>query len=115
MPRCCRTRQIVNLVNFQKDRIDDIMPNQLEIRQAEKMTNVRLLARKEIVDTNNVMSLRNEHFTKMRSQKTGSAGHKYPFDSSHTIKTGFPLSLDSASGFVVGDFCFMLQSQANVV
>ena len=77
------TGEIVDLINFQPDRMDDVVPDQLEVWLAEQMADIGLLAREEIVEANDIMPLRNQPFAEMGAEKPGSAGHENAFESRH--------------------------------
>ena len=47
--------EVVDLVDFQQDRLRDVVPDQLEIRPVEQMGDVRLLAGEKIVEADHVV------------------------------------------------------------
>ena len=47
------------------------------------MSDVALLAGKKIVQTDHVVAELHKSVAQMRTQKTGPAGHKHPFDAAH--------------------------------
>ena len=65
--RGSRTSQVVDFVDFQVQRMNNVVANQLEIGLSEQMNNVGLLAGKEVVDTDDVMPFVHQAFTQMRT------------------------------------------------
>jgi hypothetical protein len=78
--------EIVNLVDFERDRMRDVMPHELEVGLAEQMVDVRLLAGEEVVEANHIMPLADEPLTNMRPQKPGAPGHQNTFYLRHEIR-----------------------------
>ena len=74
MPRRGRTRHVVNLVDLQMDRHGDIVTDQFKIGSVQQTGDVRFLAGEKIVQTNNVVTVVDQPFAKVRTQKTGAAG-----------------------------------------
>ena len=72
--------QVVDLVDFQQDRLRDVVPNQLEVRLAEQVRDVRLLAGEEVVEADDVVPLVDQAFAEMRAEKPGAAGDEDAFD-----------------------------------
>ena len=48
--------QVVDLIDLQPDRLRDVVPDQVEIRPAEQVGDVRLLAGEEIVEADHVVA-----------------------------------------------------------
>ena len=71
--------QVVDFLNLEKYRIDDIVADQLEMRVGQKVENVVFAACEEIVQADDVVALRKEMFAEMRAEKTGAAGDKDTF------------------------------------
>ena len=69
-----RTREIVNLVNFEKNRFGYIVPNQFKKMIVHQMQNIFLSAREKIVETNNFVAFIQKSFAKMRTDKACAAG-----------------------------------------
>ena len=65
MARCGRTSQVVDLIDFQPERMDDVVPDQLEVRPGEQMADIGLLTGEEIVEADDVVPLGNRPFAKM--------------------------------------------------
>ena len=57
-----RAREVVNLVDLNKQRKRDVVPHQLKVRVPEQMGHVLLGAREEIVNTKHVMPPCNQPF-----------------------------------------------------
>lgn len=58
-------------------------PDQLEVRLAEQVADIGLLARKEIVEANDIVSLGDQPFAEMGAEKPGAAGAKDAFERGH--------------------------------
>jgi hypothetical protein len=78
-----RARQVVNLVDLDKQRIGYIVSLEFEIRVAQKSYDVPLAARVEIVDAEYVMLILEKPFAEMRPQKSGPAGYRTSFSKMH--------------------------------
>jgi hypothetical protein len=74
--RRSRTRKVIDLIDLEKDRLGDIVPDQLKMMVVEQIRDILLAASEEIIETNNVVALREQSFTKMRANKPGTAGNK---------------------------------------
>jgi hypothetical protein len=53
--------------------------NEFKIRFAEKMRNITFGSCEKIIQAKHIVSVLNQSLTKMRAQKSGSAGDQYPF------------------------------------
>jgi hypothetical protein len=53
MHRTGRTGEIVDLVNFKKNRIDDIVPYELKIQVCEQILDIPFMSSEEVVHANN--------------------------------------------------------------
>jgi len=62
-----RAGKIIDFVNFQKDGQCNVVPNQLEVRLREQVSDVRFLRGKKIVQANHIVLLSDQAFTKMRA------------------------------------------------
>src|ERR1044071_1154 len=78
MNRRGRTSEIINLVNFKQDRLNDIVAQQLEARVAEKMKDVFASPREEIVQADDLVPVQQQALAKMRADKTCAACDEYP-------------------------------------
>ncbi len=76
VPRSGWAGQIINFVDFEVDWQRDIVAEQLEIGATEQMGDVGFLTGEEIVQTNDIVSIVDESFAKMRAEKTSAAGDK---------------------------------------
>ena len=72
---CGGTSEIVDFVDFQKERMDNIVTEQLEIWTFEQMNNVGFLAGEEIIGADDIVARIDEPLAQMRAQKARSAGH----------------------------------------
>ncbi len=52
--------QVVDLVDFQKDRQRHVVPNQFKIGFAQQMSHIGFLAGEEVIQTDNVMAFRDQ-------------------------------------------------------
>ena len=73
------TGEVENPIDLNIERKRNVVPNQFEARLREKMGDIRLLARKEIVNAKNVVSLVEQAFAKMRAQEACTTGSKNSF------------------------------------
>jgi hypothetical protein len=62
------------LVHLNFEGIDDVMPQQLEVRIAKQMGNVALPAREEVVQTDDFIAIGDQTIAQMTAQKSCSAG-----------------------------------------
>jgi hypothetical protein len=81
----CRAGEIVNFINFQKQRMNNVVANQLKVRLVQQMSDVRLLAGEEVVDTDDVMSFGNQPLGQVRAEESGAASDQDSFQGSHSI------------------------------
>ena len=75
--------EVVDLIDFQPDRLRDVVPDQLEVRPAEQVRDVRLLAGEEIVEADDVVPLVDEPFAQVRAEKARAAGDENASRSAH--------------------------------
>lgn len=75
MRRRCRTGQMVNLIHFDEQRIDDVMVNELEVLVTEPMLDVTLATGKKVVRNDNLMALHHQVVGQVRSNKTSTASY----------------------------------------
>ena len=73
MGRRCWTRQIVDLINFHFEGIDDIVSDELELRILEEVGNILSSPGKEIVETQDLVAFVNKTITQMRAEKARAA------------------------------------------
>ena len=74
MRRRGRTREVVDLIHFELERVDDVVPDKLETRMGQQVRDVRFLPGKEIVDTNDLVPVLDQSIAEMRTQEAGPAG-----------------------------------------
>jgi hypothetical protein len=75
MDRRGRTGEVVYLINLNKKRHCDIVPDQFKKRILQKVDYVLFLSGKVIVEANHFIALIQQSLAKMRSNKTGSSGN----------------------------------------
>ena len=73
MNRRCRTGHIVNSIDFDLKRINHIVTNKFEIGIIFEMSNVMLIACKEIIQANDFVPLFEQTFTNVTTKETGSS------------------------------------------
>jgi hypothetical protein len=66
---------VIDAVNFQQERLYDIMTNQLEIRIGEIGVDVLPPAGEKVVQTDNFMTFPEQPFAQVRPQEPRSAGN----------------------------------------
>ena len=71
--RACRTGQIINLVNLEKNRHGHIMANKLKIGIGEEMGDIIFLATEKIIHADHICALRQQRLAEVRPQKAGPA------------------------------------------
>jgi hypothetical protein len=76
------------------------MAEELEVAAAEEVGDVRLLAREEVVDADDVVPGFHEPFAEMAAEKAGAAGDENPLDGGHgwvfrKLKTTAPATFRS--------------------
>ena len=59
--------QIIDLVHLQPDRYDDVVTNLLKVGFVKQMRDINFVAGEKIVDTDHVITTRNQHFTELGS------------------------------------------------
>ena len=85
MARGGRAGEVVDLVHFQPERMDDVVPQQFEVGLREQVGDVRLLTREEVVDADHVVAHRHEAVAEMAAEKAGAAGDEDAFDRRHEV------------------------------
>jgi hypothetical protein len=66
--------EVVDLINLQLKRVNNIVAHELEIRVVEQVLDIRLTPSKEVVHTDDFVPLKEEPFREMGAEKSGSAG-----------------------------------------
>jgi hypothetical protein len=64
---------VIDFVHLDKERVNDIVPDEFEMRMGEKMPDVILVSREKIIHTKNIFAPSHKKFTQMTSQKSRSA------------------------------------------
>ncbi|RUS33145.1 hypothetical protein BC938DRAFT_472897 [Jimgerdemannia flammicorona] len=70
---------MINLIDFDHERIDDVVPNELEVRVSKPVLYVSLISREEVVEDNDVMSHEHETVDEMGPHKSRAAGDENAF------------------------------------
>ena len=76
MDRRCRAGQIVDLIHFQGDGIDEVVSHDLKMGIVSQMKDIFLRPGKKIVQADYVIALIQQDFTKMTSNKPGPSGYQ---------------------------------------
>lgn len=71
--------EIVDLIDLDLEGIDYVVAHQFEMRIAEKMRDICLPARKEVIHADDVVTALDQAITKMAAKKSGTAGNKNAF------------------------------------
>ena len=74
---------MIDLVDFEEDRQRHVVANQFKVGLVEQVNNVRLLARKKVVQADDIVPLSHQPLTQMRAEKTSSSGHQNAIDRPH--------------------------------
>ena len=70
-----RAREVVELLAFKENWLRDIVSNELKVRVRCHVAHISLGAGEEVINRHHLVPLAEQHITKMRSYKTGSATH----------------------------------------
>ena len=70
------TGEVVDLIDLEQDRLGHVMTNKLELVRVEEVSDILLSSGKKIVEANNFITFGQQSFAKMRTDKSGSAGHE---------------------------------------
>ena len=81
--------KIENFVDFQKDFVRYIMPNQFKIRVVDQVNQIRLLTGEKVVEANDIMPVRDESLTEMGAEKSSSPSYQDAFDLRHELTSYF--------------------------
>jgi hypothetical protein len=68
-----RASEVINLIDFQQDRLGHIVPNELKMRISEEVRNIFTPPGKEIIKAKDFVTVAQQSFTQVRTQKTSSA------------------------------------------
>lgn len=79
VPWSSRTGEIVDLINLEPERMNDVVPEQFKVSAAKQVGNVCLLAGKEVVSTDDIMSLLDQPFAEVTAKEAGTAGDENAF------------------------------------
>jgi len=61
--------EVVDFVDFQKQRLDDVVPQELEIRTFQQMGDVGFLAGEKVIGADDIVALIDQALAQMRTQK----------------------------------------------
>jgi hypothetical protein len=71
------TSHVVNLIDFQENRLDQVMTNQLEVRLSQQMGNVLFRSGKKIIHAKHIGAVCHQPVTKMTPKKTRTTRYKH--------------------------------------
>jgi hypothetical protein len=74
-----RTGKVINLINFKKNGLYQIMTQKLKIGFAKKMGNIPFFPCKKIIKAYDVVALGDQTITEMRAKKSRTTGDQYSF------------------------------------
>ena len=83
--RRCGAGEVINLIYLKKDRQGDVVTDDFEERIADEVFDVFLVAREKVVEADDVIALVDKTGTKMRPQKSGTAGDENAFPHERTL------------------------------
>ena len=75
----CRTGQVVDLIDFEVDRVDDVVTDAFKMGISQQMADVVLAAGVKIIEAKELLSLCEKPLAEVRSEKAGAAGDQNPF------------------------------------
>ena len=81
--------KIEDFVDFQKDFVCYIVPNQFEIRVVDQVNQIRLLTGEKVVEANDIMPVRDKSLTEMGAEKSSSPSYQDAFDLRHELTSYF--------------------------
>ena len=90
--------EVVHLIALQKDGLDDVVADDLEVWLADVVLDVLLGPGEEVVQAHHVVSALHEVIDEVRAHETGAAGHQHAVDARHT---GARLSLDQSFAVLI--------------
>jgi hypothetical protein len=68
--------EVVDAVNLELERVDDVVAHELEAGIADEMLDIRLATSEEIIETDDFMSLLDKTVAEMGTKESGSAGNQ---------------------------------------
>jgi hypothetical protein len=72
------TREVVDLIDLEQDRLDYIMPNDLEVAAIHQVADVLPAPGEEVVEAQHLMPVGEQSLAKVRADETCSAGYQDP-------------------------------------
>lgn len=79
MHRACRAGEVENPVHLEAQRLRHIVADELEIRLAQQMADIRLGAREQIVEADDVGAVGHQALAKVRADEARSPGYEHSF------------------------------------
>uniref|UniRef100_A0A2P2M447 Uncharacterized protein n=1 Tax=Rhizophora mucronata TaxID=61149 RepID=A0A2P2M447_RHIMU len=78
MDRRCGASQVVDLINFQQNRLDDIVSNELKSRIPKQMHQVFFPSGEKVINHDNLIPARDQLIHEMAADKPGPTGNHNP-------------------------------------
>ena len=72
-----RAGEVKDAIDFEQDRLDDVVADELEIAVAEQMHDVGALAAEKIVEADDFVAVLEQPLAQMRAEKSRAAGYQY--------------------------------------
>ena len=85
MPRRRRAGKVVDLVDLEPQRLDDVVAEELEVGLREEMGDVGLLAREEVVDADHVVALGDQPLAEVAAEEAGASSDEDPLEGRHGV------------------------------
>jgi hypothetical protein len=93
---------MINAVNFQQNRFDDIVADQFKPRVSFKMNDVDPFATEEIIEADNFVPVPQQAFTQMGPEKAGTAGNQCAH-SNLRVQKFYGIAVEAGSTFCCHD------------
>jgi hypothetical protein len=68
--------EVIDLIDFEQDRFDDVVADDFEVLIVAQMENVRTLAAEVIVEADDLVPFFEQALAEMGTEKAGAAGNK---------------------------------------
>ena len=87
--RGCGAGEVVDFIDFQPDRVGDVVADEFKIFVVQQMDDIGFLRSEEVVETDDIMSLGDEPFAEMGTKESGTAGDEYALHRHGSGSPGF--------------------------
>lgn len=99
-----RASQVEDLIDFQEDRLDDVVADEFKVGAADEVSDIFLAASEEVINANDVVTTIDEEFTEVGAYKAGTTGDE------DTVAFYARLGLD---GWAITAFIALCELQRN--